>query len=97
MGRNATTANRTVLKGFRANKNLDVSALEGWLWDAACQIRGPLDAEKLKVTRVYLSTLGARSLGKALMADSESALQKMLAAGYADGEIVKEKTSRISP
>jgi hypothetical protein len=25
---------------------LDVSALESWLWDAACQIRGPLDAPK---------------------------------------------------
>lgn len=29
------------------NKNgLDVPALENWLWDAACQIRGPLDAPK---------------------------------------------------
>jgi type I restriction enzyme M protein len=27
---------------------LDVPALEGWLWDAACQIRGPLDAPKFK-------------------------------------------------
>ncbi len=27
---------------------LDVSTLEGWLWDAACQIRGPLDAPKFK-------------------------------------------------
>jgi len=31
------------------NKNgLDVPALENWLWDAACQIRGPLDAPKYK-------------------------------------------------
>jgi len=30
------------------NKKLDVSALETWLWDAACQIRGPLDAPKFK-------------------------------------------------
>jgi len=31
------------------NKNgLDVPALENWLWDAACQIRGPLDAPKFK-------------------------------------------------
>jgi len=29
-------------------KKLDVSALENWLWDAACQIRGPLDAPKFK-------------------------------------------------
>jgi type I restriction enzyme M protein len=29
-------------------RQLDVSALESWLWDAACQIRGPLDAPKFK-------------------------------------------------
>lgn len=29
-------------------RTLDVSALENWLWDAACQIRGPLDAPKFK-------------------------------------------------
>ncbi len=28
--------------------SLEVSTLEGWLWDAACQIRGPLDAPKFK-------------------------------------------------
>ncbi len=27
---------------------LDTSALESWLWDAACQIRGPIDAPKFK-------------------------------------------------
>jgi type I restriction enzyme M protein len=27
---------------------LDVSTLETWLWDAACQIRGPVDAPKFK-------------------------------------------------
>ena len=27
---------------------LDVSTLENWLWDAACEIRGPLDAPKFK-------------------------------------------------
>jgi type I restriction enzyme M protein len=31
-----------------ADKSLDVPALETWLWDAACQIRGPLDAPKFK-------------------------------------------------
>ncbi|CAN5494798.1 class I SAM-dependent DNA methyltransferase [soil metagenome] len=30
------------------DKKLDVSTLEGWLWDAACQIRGSLDAPKYK-------------------------------------------------
>jgi len=29
-------------------KNLDVSTLETWLWDAACQIRGEMDAPKYK-------------------------------------------------
>jgi len=29
-------------------KRLDISTLEGWLWDAACVIRGPLDAPKFK-------------------------------------------------
>jgi hypothetical protein len=31
-----------------ANGTLDVKPLETWLWDAACQIRGPLDAPKFK-------------------------------------------------
>jgi type I restriction enzyme M protein len=30
------------------NGSLDVKSLETWLWDAACQIRGPLDAPKFK-------------------------------------------------
>jgi type I restriction enzyme M protein len=29
-------------------RKLDVSALESWLWEAACTIRGPLDAPKFK-------------------------------------------------
>ncbi len=29
-------------------KHLDVAALESWLWEAACIIRGPLDAPKFK-------------------------------------------------
>jgi hypothetical protein len=31
----------------KTNGTLDVSALESWLWEAACTIRGPLDAPKL--------------------------------------------------
>ncbi len=30
------------------NGRFDLSALESWLWEAACQIRGPLDAPKFK-------------------------------------------------
>lgn len=29
-------------------KSLTVPALEGWLWEAACEIRGPVDAPKFK-------------------------------------------------
>jgi len=29
-------------------ENLDVSALENWLWEAACVIRGPIDVPKYK-------------------------------------------------
>ena len=32
----------------KTNGILDVSALESWLWEAACSIRGPLDAPKFK-------------------------------------------------
>ena len=31
-----------------ANTQLDLPTLEGWLWDAACKIRGPIDAPKYK-------------------------------------------------
>lgn len=31
-----------------SKKTLDISTLEGWLWDAACVIRGPIDAPKFK-------------------------------------------------
>ena len=30
------------------NKKLDTKTLENWLWDAACKIRGPIDAPKYK-------------------------------------------------
>ena len=29
-----------------ASSNLDVKTLESWLWDAACKIRGDVDAPK---------------------------------------------------
>ena len=31
-----------------AAMKLDVSTLESWLWEAACVIRGPVDAPKFK-------------------------------------------------
>lgn len=30
------------------NNQLDIKALENWLWEAACKIRGPIDAPKYK-------------------------------------------------
>jgi hypothetical protein len=47
-----------------SNRVLDVGTLEGWLWEAACQIRGPLDAPKFKddilplIFRAHMSTAG---------------------------------------
>jgi hypothetical protein len=35
-------------KGKEERRRLEVAALETWLWDAACQSRGPLDAPKYK-------------------------------------------------
>jgi len=31
-----------------ANNKLDIKSLENWLWEAACKIRGPVDAPKYK-------------------------------------------------
>ena len=44
---NANDQPKLPLKPERSKK-LDVSALESWLWEAACVIRGPLDAPKFK-------------------------------------------------
>jgi type I restriction enzyme M protein len=30
------------------NHTLDITTLENWLWEAACAVRGPLDAAKYK-------------------------------------------------
>jgi len=30
------------------NHTLDITTLETWLWEAACKIRGPVDAPKFK-------------------------------------------------
>lgn len=32
----------------RTTKDLDVKTLENWLWEAACKIRGEIDAPKYK-------------------------------------------------
>jgi type I restriction enzyme M protein len=43
MGRRTGNAAPTPTTG-----ELDLSTLESWLWEAACQVRGPLDAPKFK-------------------------------------------------
>lgn len=63
--------------------SVNASNLEGWLWDAACQIRGPLDAPKFKdyiLPLIFLKRLSdvfedeVNRLGKEL-GDEETALQ----------------------
>jgi type I restriction enzyme M protein len=34
--------------GNNGTKTLDITSLENWLWDAACSIRGAVDAPKFK-------------------------------------------------
>jgi type I restriction enzyme M protein len=34
--------------GTKIQNSLELSSLQSWLWDAACKIRGPLDAPKFK-------------------------------------------------
>lgn len=34
--------------GVRMGERLDIQTLEAWLWDAACALRGPVDAPKFK-------------------------------------------------
>jgi len=38
----------TMNTGMRSTERLDLPALENWLWEAACAIRGPVDAPKFK-------------------------------------------------
>lgn len=42
-------------------KTLDLPTLESWLWEAACVIRGPVDAPKFKDYILPLVFLGLRS------------------------------------
>jgi hypothetical protein len=41
-----------------SNGKMNISALESWLWEAACVIRGPVDAPKFEeVRRTVLDNL----------------------------------------
>ncbi len=48
VGREGTTRTLTLPLVASAAERLDTSALETWLWDAACEIRGATDAPKFK-------------------------------------------------
>jgi hypothetical protein len=45
------------------NERLDVAALETWLWDAACAIRGATDAPKFRDSIQPLALLVATGSG----------------------------------
>ncbi len=44
----ASTVKQTALPLNPSEEHLDLAALEAWLWDAACAIRGATDAPKFK-------------------------------------------------
>jgi len=66
-----------------AERKLETSTLENWLWNAACQIRGPIDAPKYKDYILPLIFI------KRLSDVFEDELQK-LAKDYGDKEIAEE-------
>lgn len=45
LGGNVSQSN---INTYSGNGKLDIKTLEGWLWDAACKIRGEVDAPKYK-------------------------------------------------
>src|SRR6266542_2697182 len=47
-GKKAEQGSQTHKLPALADEHLDISALETWLWDAACAIRGATDAPKFK-------------------------------------------------
>jgi len=62
---------------------LDVSTLENWLWEAACRIRGPIDAPKYKdyiLPLIFLKRLSN------VFADEIQALREE----YGDAEITRK-------
>ncbi len=65
------------------DNQLDISTLESWLWEAACKIRGPIDAPKYKdyiLPHIFLKRLSN------VFADEVQALGKE----YRDAEIALE-------
>jgi type I restriction enzyme M protein len=78
-----------------SRKTLDISTLENWLWEAACVIRGPLDAPKFKdyiLPLIFLKRLSdvfddelarlTEELGSRDMAESLVAQDKQLVRCY---------------
>ncbi len=87
------------------SKTLDVPMLEGWLWEAACVIRGPVDAPKFKdyiLPLVFLKRLSdvfedeVRALGKtAKFVDKDHSLVRFYVPENARWEEIAKKTTNL--
>ncbi len=70
----------------------DTSTLEAWLWDAACQIRGPVDAPKFKD---YILPLVFRKRLSDVFEDEVRYLAQELGSESKAAEIVEEDHSMV--
>jgi type I restriction enzyme M protein len=53
-----------------SNAKLDINTLENWLWEAACVIRGVIDAPKFKdyiLPLIFLKRFSYRSVARHLI------------------------------
>jgi type I restriction-modification system DNA methylase subunit len=92
---------------------MDITALENWLWDAACSVRGPLDAPKYKdyllplLFYKRLSDVHEDELRKLSQAFGDEALARQLAeedrakgtppANSADWGRIQHMAARLKP
>src|SRR5919198_2704501 len=88
-----------------ASRTLDISALETWLWEAACVIRGPIDAPKYKdyiLPLIFLKRLSdvfddeLAALGKmAKFADSDHKLVRFYIPPQSRWSFLQQKTTGL--
>jgi type I restriction-modification system DNA methylase subunit len=71
---------------------MDISTLENWLWDAACSIRGPIDAPKFK--DYILPLLSYKRLCD-VYEDEIKKLSKEFAKGRPKNYLTEENIKRI--
>src|SRR2546429_9035656 len=86
-------------------RKLDVSALESWLWEAACIIRGPIDAPKYKdyiLPLIFLKRLSdvfedeLADLGKtAKFVDADHSLVRFFIPPQARWPYLQQKTTGL--